>query len=55
MNAPPAAFSAELNISGAELNNADDQQHDSYASHAQEVVPVHAHKNRIQVKDGERH
>ncbi len=48
---------AEIDISRAELEKADEQQHNRYSGHGQEVVPVHAEENRvaIQVEDGERH
>ena len=48
---------AELDIGIAELDKANDQQHNGHAGHAQDVAPVHDAENRvaIQVEDGERH
>ena len=44
---------AELDIGIAELDKANDQQHNGHAGHAQDVAPVHDAENRvaIQVED----
>ena len=48
---------AELDIGIAELDKANDQQHNGHAGHAQEVRPVDAEEDRVavQVEDGEIH
>jgi hypothetical protein len=49
------AFLAHLNINRAELHQANHQQRDAHAGHAQEIGPVHAEEDRVavQVENGE--
>ena len=41
---------ANLNINKAELHQANHQQRDAHARHAQEVGPVHAEENRVAIE-----